>query len=748
MMILHCHKGQKQMKQKGTQMISYQELKRRKRELDYQKRLLELQKKYPSAPAGSAASIQRKAAAICEDERQLLLDQERAADFMSTYDISSEVCIGREAELLSMNHFFASGYRVVTLTGIGGIGKSVLAKEYSRRYKDHYEHIIMIPGVPSLQRNFQDDSFLHFPDPPYSVKLYSSRRQYARKKLDALRRMLARKNCLVILDDIAGNEPFLREILSQPGHFLITSRLSAAELPLPEGLHLHADGRPEGPETEAVWKEIRLSGIPENACHDFYAVQSKKPGCSIEDAGSSFSREEYDRFLSFSAGTGFHPLSMQLYLTAEQMQSAARSYQAPAVTVKDDAARKDETISAFQKELLKRMNASDRKILLWLAFMSETGVEQTWFSFFAGILEKDITRLADRSLILCSRNCPGNPGESAHILLHPVVRQSVLQNNDLRIQKQREFLLKFSADLADAWNEDRETNRKKEASVLQVLKVFLPTVPWMAETFDKLITFLWITEYYSEAEQYALQLYQAVKDYYGVPHQMTGFAALRTAAVYYNSRSYAKASRWYRLASENLTACTPFNRNYHNVLVSALYKNARELQISGEVEEAWKALEQGIRISEACAKEQATPFWLKELVYFYRRAAVLLLPGDPDQAQLYYRKMHAAVEDMKTAGCTEPITDADIGETDALFLESSGRLPEAISVLRKNVEIYELYRGEYHEDTIHAREQLSDMLFIAGSDEEAKNIITAILRILREHYPREKAWIRRLQAKL
>lgn len=103
---------------------------------------------------------------------------------------------------------------------------------------------------------------------------------------------------------------------------------------------------------------------------------------------------------------------------------------------------------------------------------------------------------------------------------------------------------------------------------------------------------------------------------------------------------------------------------------------------------------------------------------------------------------------MKTAGCTEPITDADIGETDALFLESSGRLPEAISVLRKNVEIYELCRGEYHEDTIHAWEQLSDMLFIAGSDEEAKNIITAILRILREHYPREKAWIRRLQAKL
>ena len=702
--------------------MTYTEWNARRQELDYQRILLGLQKKYPNTPPGKAADLDLAEAELSRREKELAAEWENIRDFWSSYDIPSAPCIGREGALESIRRHFASGCSVVTVTGIGGVGKSLLAKEYSVRFGREYDAVLILPCMPSLRQKLQDDVYLHFLEPPYSTKIYSSRKQYSRQKFSALQRMLERRRCLVILDDVNCMEPMLAELLTMRGDFLITTRKNPSEL-LKTGLD----------EGNAVpWAELRLQGLCAGDCGVFYHA--------LREEGAD--HKEFNQFRTFSAETLYHPLSMELWIKARS--------EATAIPDGSDAGKADARITAFQNGMIRRLDAADKKILLWLALLPESGVSRAWFCKFSGTSEALLERLIARSLIrfYANERLPDKVDASAHILIHPVIRQCVLQNSDLSIRNNRELLFCLAKDLENAWNEPKETNRQKEEAILLILKRFPPTLAWMAETFDNLITFLWIEEYYAESERYALQLYDSVQKYYGEFHQMSAFAALRTAAVYYNSRRFAKARRWYERALTCLDHCEPFNIKYNRLRVTALYKIAREHQNSGELKKAWECLSEAIRVAEICAAGEDKRYWNLELTYLYRRAAVLHLTEDRAAADMFLEKMHEAARFVATEEQGNPIYAADIGETDAMFLQASGRYEEAAMILEKNLMIYERFRGESHEDTLHARELLADAQELCGRSTQAGNLRRETLLVLQRHYPREKEWIRTLATKL
>lgn len=703
-------------------MLTYTEWNARRQELDYQQVLLDLQRKYPNTPPGKAVALDCAEAELSRREEELASEWENIRDFRSSYDIPIAPCIGRENALESIHRHFADGCSVVIVTGIGGIGKSLLAREYASRFASAYDAVLVLPCMPSLRQKFRDDVYLHSSEPPYSSKIYSSRRQYGRKKFEALQRMLERRNCLVILDDVNGMEPILAELFAMRGDFLVTTRKRAAELM----------GTEQNGVDTVPWAELRLSGLSAEYCEAFYRALCE------EDPD----KNEFERFRAFSAATLFHPLSMELWMKTRSREAALLS----------DAHQKPlhAQITAFQTGLFRRLDASEQKILLWLSLLPEAGVGRTWFCRMSGTSEAMLNRLTARFLVRTyTGSAPPDADDSpSRILLHPVIRQSVLRNSDLSIRKNRVFLVCLARDLENAWNEPKEANRQKEEAVLQVLKQFPPTAAWMAETFDSLITFLWIEEYYTEAERYALQLYDSVQKYYGQFHQISAFAALRTAAVYFNSRRFSEARSWYERALTCLDHCEPFNSKYNRLRVTALYKIAREHQNSGESKKAWECLSEAIRVAEICGAGEDKRYWNLELTYLYRRAAVLHLTEDRAAADMYLEKMHEAARFVATEEQGNPIYAADIGETDALFLQASGRYEEAAMILEKNLMIYKRFRGESHEDTLHARELLADAQELCGRSMEAGNLRRETLLVLQRHYPREKEWIRTLATKL
>lgn len=711
---------------------TYADLEEDRQQLTYERRMLELQRKYSMTPPGQGVDFDAQEGLLAERER--VLEQHRTQDalFSSSYDIPLSLFVGREHELRDIQGLLMSGKRVVVLSGIGGIGKSALAKEYARRNGAEYDAVLIIPASPSLSQCFAHDTHLSSAEPPYSSKRYASRREYGRRKFACLCKMLERHHCLVILDDVTKGEPYLLDLLAQPADFLITTRRASSEL---FARKAESDAR----EVSAVVAELVLEGLDATDCQGFF--QSALAERKNEEAGED---TLYAQFLAFSKEVLYHPLSMELWLRADHANRSGAQMARVAPASMGDARS-----TAFQLDMIRGLTPQERKALLWLSLLPETGVNLPWFLSFTGISEHVLAGLIARSQVRCYEEMAGNGyTEGVHVLVHPVLRSCVIRSTDVSVNKVKELLICLARDVEHAWTEPREVNQRKEESVLWVLKRYPPTVPWMAETFDLLITFLWIEEYYSEAQRYALQLFRAVESYYGSPHQMVAFAALRTGAAFFNDRKFAEADVWYRRALTELEECEPFNKDYDGLRVTALNKCARTLQNEGDQIGAWELVAQALRVAERCQMHHDEPRWQLKLAYLYRRAAVLLLQRDRKRADEYLAKMHDAAERVYLSEHDRAIRVADMGETDALFLQDSERYEEAAEVLRKNVDTYRTYRGPMHEDTLHAKELLADALVLCGDESGAREILQDVLDALKEHFPLDRVWMRRVADKL
>ena len=73
----------------------------------------------------------------------------------------TNIFVGREEELRRIHDAFSSGNRLVFITGMGGIGKTELAKNYAKRYKADYDVICYGDYEDSIVSLFADDDFIH-----------------------------------------------------------------------------------------------------------------------------------------------------------------------------------------------------------------------------------------------------------------------------------------------------------------------------------------------------------------------------------------------------------------------------------------------------------------------------------------------------------------------------------------------------------------------------------------------------------
>ena len=61
-----------------------------------------------------------------------------------------DIFIGREHLLDVIGNFFESNQRILFLEGIGGIGKSEIAKHYAMKYRDRYKNIVFVTYSENL----------------------------------------------------------------------------------------------------------------------------------------------------------------------------------------------------------------------------------------------------------------------------------------------------------------------------------------------------------------------------------------------------------------------------------------------------------------------------------------------------------------------------------------------------------------------------------------------------------------------
>ena len=145
--------------------------------------------------------------------------------------------VGRDAQMGEIHQRLMESGKLF-LSGVGGIGKSELARQYAARYQAEYDAIVFMPYLTDLLSAVGDDSMVpicHFyPHPTETSKEYCTRKM---RKLGEL----CDERTLIIIDNLDQDDILknpsengrLRTLLAWPCRILITTRCDFSGLHMP-----------------------------------------------------------------------------------------------------------------------------------------------------------------------------------------------------------------------------------------------------------------------------------------------------------------------------------------------------------------------------------------------------------------------------------------------------------------------------------------------------------------------------------
>lgn len=128
---------------------------------------------------------------------------------------------GRIQEMEHISRVFASGQQVLFLSGIGGIGKTELAKRYAYEHAQQYRSIVFLPFAGSIRQTVCAEALrIH----QMEQEKEESAEAYFTRKLKLLK-MVTTSRDLIILDnfDVEEDED-LERLFACPCRFLVTTR--------------------------------------------------------------------------------------------------------------------------------------------------------------------------------------------------------------------------------------------------------------------------------------------------------------------------------------------------------------------------------------------------------------------------------------------------------------------------------------------------------------------------------------------
>lgn len=172
------------------------------RELIWSWNQIVLQSRYPDTPPGFSGPE--------EQQRAVALWEEQYAAYRRTHEhalcprpiLPPEQFVGREEELAEIHRQLSSGSGRVLLHGMGGLGKTTLARAYAARFAHAYDTVLWLNVRQDLTHTFCDDGELTIENLSWNSGQYADQAQYFRKKWKVFTWLLEKRRVLLILDDV------------------------------------------------------------------------------------------------------------------------------------------------------------------------------------------------------------------------------------------------------------------------------------------------------------------------------------------------------------------------------------------------------------------------------------------------------------------------------------------------------------------------------------------------------------------
>lgn len=679
--------------------------------LEWKKRMFELRKKYTDTPPGFRDSREE---VVCRTElfrAQEEYRKKREHRLEACWEPQGALFAGREEQMEQIAEIFRCAKGPAVLYGIGGIGKTAIARAYALRHREEYDTVLFLSCSGDFQMLFGDDVRVPVSNLHYSQDKYGKKGRYVREKLKVLAEIGKKQRLLLILDDCnMEKDRYMKRVFALPCHILVTTRRNPA-----------------------VWggcSAIPVGKLGQREWQEFVRVyRSGEPGT-----------EEWEELSRYWEQVGGHTLLMMLKLRG--VEAGTRLPDVP---------------EDFAEDLFRRfpLKKQEKQILRELSLMPVQGIRKSLYFKVSGADSAALRRL--ESCLLVSRESI-EEGRDSLISLHPVIAEAARRAFSPTQSNCRRMLHGFYEIARNSWNCTYLENQKIEPYVFALFQAFPEPEAWLAREFDALSTWLWIQGYFKEAKEACGKLTASVERYYGTCHQITGEIYLRMAAACYNAMDFEESERWYCQGFDCLSRCRPFDDLYYHARSTACSKISRIYRYRGGEENLKKAL---AMIRKALKYEKK--YW-----DFCEKNSIWHEENDPENTYRHWQlnevrilfdmgrtKEALALGREARAGILREIGEGknyryELNEFDRFLIKAMaarGEFSTAEELARQVVEIARLYRNEQSKEMVSSEEQLADVWLAAGRFEEAAERYGQILCRLEEDFPYQKKWIGKIREK-
>lgn len=457
----------------------------------------------------------------------------------------SEIFAGRDA-LIDQIHQTFQDRNVVFLHGMGGIGKSELARQYWKTHKDSYDTAVFARYNGSLAALIADDK-------TFSVKgtarkttednVLQSDEEYARDKLEVLK-AASNERTLIIIDNFdvpLKDDPFFDTILEDADYrILVTTRCEPNLKKYPV---------------------IRVGEIDDDTLKTLFITYAN-PNKTLIEADDP----DFDRLFDL---TNRHTYTLEL--VAKHMEENDEiDYLSEMIDYLTEHGFSELQADGYDNicKLFRFTALSPEEIyfLRCLAMMPPGGISQKLFKKWIGSGFSVRSRLVDLSLIKIN-------GEARTLALHPVIREVVLNELKPDYASCKAFMDKCAMVGEDAIPIMWSLPYEEKATLLECYTNFAQHIREIsAETYPLFVNMSYLYNFVAKCpEAIALQerIYQFACSHYGAQSPEAMLICNRISWKYYNSQLLTQALPYYLTAADWFFQ-NPFytSRESHDVIRS------------------------------------------------------------------------------------------------------------------------------------------------------------------------------------
>ena len=593
--------------------------------------------------------------------------------------IPKNVFCGREKELAQIKEIFDGGERILFLQGIGGIGKTEIAKQYAKRNKSQYDTVIYatynntIVELVSSQVSFKIE-------PMFIRKVQDDGTQesdisFFNRKLNLIRE-ITNERTLIIIDnfDVMDDEHF-SDLLNANYKLLITTRCDYSRL---------------------------------------YPTIKIEPLDSIEQLKNVF-LQNYDGFVveddDEHLGELIELVNRHTYtieLIAQHMENSGQTTEEMINMLKHEGivslneevrSSVDRSLVAYEN-LLKmfkvfNLNEEEKRVLQYLGLMPLSGVNvrdfKTWLDLKSLKVLKD---LENRSWIVNSSN---------GVALHPIIRDVIRYELPLKEEDAEAFFKAFDETIKEekSWHFPINTKSYYADIASEIIGVFNKVNDLTAELYRNVA----ILFSFSVKPARAVELYDKLFKYHasvlGEVSFKCGYCAFQAGWTnlfnFHLPNALNNAREWFDRSYKILSQVqlnTPDEYAAYGHLLSHLCRTYLIMYEESKDESLLaKALDFGNQtvVNAEAHLNKGSPFYSRLAVAYMQLAEVYIASKEYEKALSLLNDAYNIM--FSLFGDDDPDT-LNVSSRQSAVLYNMGRFSEALAIGQKNLDTYTKFYGE------------------------------------------------------